>query len=141
MDRLTSKNLATLGAYLFGPRWQAPLARALRVDYSLVKHWKSGGRPVSRCKERAIAELVHETFSARMKLRQTSFLDMLASLSEETKAALLPTAADNVAESKSVLYEDMPGLTRLAREKSAAGFGESRPGPAAQFRSRETPDF
>jgi hypothetical protein len=126
MERLTPKDLTTLGVYLYGPRWQIALARALRVDYSLVKRWKSGGRPISKAKERAIAELVHETFSARVKLKQTSFIDMVAGLSSDTAAALL-----SIADDAARLYEDWPGLTRQSGERSGRPGGVSCPRPAA----------
>jgi hypothetical protein len=47
MTRLVSSDLTTLGIFLYGPRWQTRLARAIQRSDRSVRYWAAGDRPLS----------------------------------------------------------------------------------------------
>jgi hypothetical protein len=80
--RLTAADLEVLGVFLFGPRWQTALARALGCSDRLVRYWVSGRRPVSIAASRRIAELVRNKHGERMRRTRAYYLDMIGGLSD-----------------------------------------------------------
>jgi hypothetical protein len=82
VPRLHSSDLEVLGPFLFGPRWQRPLARALRRSDRLVRYWKSGQRPVIIAASARIEELVCSKHGERMRWLHATYLDMIAGLSD-----------------------------------------------------------
>lgn len=88
--RLQPDDLELLGIYLFGPRWQSALARAIHRDPRLVRRWKGAQRQVSRSASTLIEALCRDKHEARMRRTNTSFLLMVASLEDpELKGRLL----------------------------------------------------
>lgn len=81
MPRLHSTDLSMLGVYLFGPRWQSPLARALHCDARLVRFWVAQDRPVSCNASRRIEQLVRDKHSDQMRRLRGFYLDMVGGLS------------------------------------------------------------
>jgi hypothetical protein len=82
VPRLHSSDLEVLGLFLFGPRWQRPLARALRRSDRLVRYWKSGRRPVSVAASARIEELVRSKHGEQMRRLRATHPDMIAGLSD-----------------------------------------------------------
>jgi hypothetical protein len=88
--RLAGGDPETLGIYLFGPRWQCPLARAIGRSDRLVRYWKGGRRPVSIAASRQIEELVRAKHDEQMRRTRAYYLNMVAGLSNTgIKARLL----------------------------------------------------
>jgi hypothetical protein len=52
---LTAGDLATLGRYVFGPRWQAALAREMGVSRQIVVEWAASRRPLNAKRSLQIA--------------------------------------------------------------------------------------
>ena len=44
--QLTSEQLTERASALYGPEWQSPLARRIRVDARTVRRWKAGERDI-----------------------------------------------------------------------------------------------
>jgi hypothetical protein len=79
--RLLASDLAIVGVFLYGPRWQTPLARALRRSARLVRYWKAG-RPLSRAASVRLEALVRNKHGEQMRRTRALYLDMVASLSD-----------------------------------------------------------
>ena len=45
-DRVSPTDLASIGAALYGPRWQTELARALGVSDRTIRRWVSGATAI-----------------------------------------------------------------------------------------------
>jgi DNA-binding transcriptional regulator YdaS (Cro superfamily) len=88
--RIGPGDLAMLGCFLFGPRWQTALAREIGVSPRQMRRWKSGERRVSvRCSLR-IVELARERHRRRLRAIDDRYRDMAGSLlSKEARQALL----------------------------------------------------
>jgi hypothetical protein len=78
---LHSTDLNILGVYLFGSRWQCPLARALHCSDRLVRFWVAQARPVSRNASKRIEQLVRHKHSDQMRRLRGFYVDMIAGLS------------------------------------------------------------
>jgi len=79
--RLAADDLETLGVFLFGPRWQTPLARALHCNARLVRFWVAQARPISRNASKQIEQLVRHKHSEQMPRLRGFYLEMVAGLS------------------------------------------------------------
>jgi hypothetical protein len=80
--RLKACDLELVGRYLFGPRWQTALARALRRDPRLVRYWVASQRQVPRFAREQIERLLTEKHEQRMQRANAAFLHMIAGLSD-----------------------------------------------------------
>lgn len=107
--RLSAGELAVLGCYLYGRRWRAPLARALRVDYRLVRRWARGEIPVSARCSALILELVRRRRIARraaiealLAVTERRYRAMLDGLSAGARTALVMSVADLTSEGATV---------------------------------------
>jgi hypothetical protein len=83
MARLLTSDLVIIGVFLYGPRWQTPLARALHRSTRLVRYWKAG-RPLSKAVSTAIEALVRNKHGDQMRRTRAYYLDMIATLSDST---------------------------------------------------------
>lgn len=54
---MTPAQLESRSALLYGPDWQSPLARRIRVDARTVRRWKAGDRQIPDWVEWAIGML------------------------------------------------------------------------------------
>ena len=81
MPRLLAADLEILGLFLFGPRWQCAMARAIDRSDRLVRRWVAENRPVSIAASRLIERLTRDTHGRQMKQRRAAYLDMIGSLS------------------------------------------------------------
>lgn len=54
---MTPDELSRRAAALYGPDWQTPLARRLRVGVRSMRHWKAGDREIPDWLEWAIEVL------------------------------------------------------------------------------------
>jgi hypothetical protein len=82
MPRLLACDLEILGIFLFGPRWQCPLARAIHRDDRLVRRWLAEERPVSIAASRLIETLARDKHGEQMRRLRASYLNMIESLSD-----------------------------------------------------------
>jgi hypothetical protein len=80
--RLKACDLELVGHYLFGPRWQTALARALRRDPRLVRYWVASQRQVPRFAREQIERLLTQKHEQRMQRANAAFLHMVAGLSD-----------------------------------------------------------
>jgi hypothetical protein len=124
---LTVGDLSTLGIYLFGPRWQRPLARGLDVCDRLVWHWKAGDRPVSISASRKIVAKVRAKHERRMKMERATYLDMIAGLtSTQTKVLLIAMDLTELATDDQIRRAatvSVPALPTSTREVGIVGTG------------------
>ena len=81
--RLSSEDLLILGIYLFGPRWQSAMARAIHRNDRLVRRWVAQDKPVSLYASRLIEKLVRDKHGSQMRLTRSVYLAMIASLSNK----------------------------------------------------------
>jgi hypothetical protein len=79
-ERLHPDDLELLGIYLFGPRWQTALARAIGRDPRLVRRWVAAQRQVSHHASARIVALTLDKHKARIGRINADFLYMVASL-------------------------------------------------------------
>jgi hypothetical protein len=79
---LVASDLATLGIYLFGPRWQSAMARAIHRSDRLVRRWVAEDSLVSIVASATIEQLVREKHGRQMKYLRATYLNMIASLSD-----------------------------------------------------------
>jgi hypothetical protein len=78
---LLPADLEILGLFLFGPRWQCPMARAINRCDRLVRSWVAEERPISIAASRLIEQLTRDKHGAQMKQQRAAYLDMIGSLS------------------------------------------------------------
>jgi hypothetical protein len=106
---LTAGDLATLGRYVFGPRWQAALAREMGVSRQLIVYWASGKRPVTKQRSLQIAVLARAKHDRRVLAERSSYVAMSSTLaSEQARSVLLSMIANEV----SARVETIAALTR-----------------------------
>jgi hypothetical protein len=79
---LTAGDLETLGTYLFGPRWQSALARAIGCSARQVRRWLAAERQVSRTASLRIVALTLDKHRARLRQTNAAFLHMVAGISD-----------------------------------------------------------
>jgi hypothetical protein len=65
--RLAADYLETLGVYLFGPRWQSALARAIHRSDRLVRRWVAEESEVSVYASSRIEQLTRDKHSDQMR--------------------------------------------------------------------------
>jgi hypothetical protein len=95
--RLAAGDLETLGTFLFGPRWQTALARAIDRSDRQVRRWVAGERPVSIEASRRIEELVRAKHGQQMRVLRATFLDMIGSLADtEMRGRLMAMDLDEL---------------------------------------------
>jgi len=114
--RLAANDLETLGIYLFGPRWQRPLARAKHSD-RLVRYWKSEKRPVSIAASRQIEALVRAKHGRQMRRIRAYYLDMVATLT----AARIPQSRRDRTQGHRRPAAGLAGITPERRRKPVRG--------------------
>jgi hypothetical protein len=78
--RIGPGDLARLGCFLYGRRWQTALARAIPVDPRLVRRWFKGDRPVSPRCALIVVELACERHRGRIAALEARYQAMAASL-------------------------------------------------------------
>jgi hypothetical protein len=81
--------LATLGTFLFGPRWQCALARAIHYNDRQVRRWVGGKAAVSLYASELIEALTRDKHVHQMRRVRASYLAMVASLSDTPMRARL----------------------------------------------------
>ena len=87
--KFCAEDLALVGRYLFGPRWQTQLARALHRTPRLVRYW-AAGRLVPRHACERIAALMLQKQESRLRFDSSNFLYVVAGLKDrEMKEQLL----------------------------------------------------
>lgn len=95
--RLPLLDLAPLGIFLYGPRWQSALARDVHRTPRMVRRWVAGERPISVDASRLIAELVRNKHAHQMRWIRASYLGMVTGLSTSVfRAGLLAMDAGEV---------------------------------------------
>jgi hypothetical protein len=88
--RLQSCDLEILGIFLFGPRWQCPLARAIHRGDRLVRRWVAEERPVSIAASEMIEKLTRTKHGDQMRRLRANYLNMIGSLTDtQIRARLL----------------------------------------------------
>jgi hypothetical protein len=94
---LNPTDLGVLGRYLYGPRWQAPLARELKVSRTIMVEWANGSRPITEHRSQQITDLVRDRHDRRAAMERAGFLGMAESLaSPAARATLLAMIANEV---------------------------------------------
>jgi hypothetical protein len=87
---LHASDLKIIGVYLFGPRWQCQLARAIHYSERQMRYWVAEERPVSIAASARIEALVRHKHGQQMRRTRAFYLDMIAGLSDtRIKARLL----------------------------------------------------
>jgi hypothetical protein len=89
--RLSARDLAILGRYLFGARWKAALARELEVSVRIVKYWASGQRPTSVRRSAIIIALVQRRRETRLAAVQRGYAALVAALDAPPAALSITT--------------------------------------------------
>jgi hypothetical protein len=117
---LSRADLAVLGRYLYGPRWQSALAKELKVSRQAVVYWAGGQRPISEARTRRIAALARARHDKRVIVERLAYVEMAGSLtSMAAKAMLLAMITDEVqarlAAIATLTDEIERRITRLAR--------------------------
>lgn len=88
--KLCSEDLTLLGMYLFGPRWQTQLARALHRSPRLVRYWVAAQKEIPRHARERIAALLLKKHDNRVLFEQRNFLHLISVISDrEMKEHLL----------------------------------------------------
>jgi hypothetical protein len=80
--RLTAGDLKVLGTFLFGPRWQCALARAIGRSDRQLRRWVAGELLVSIQASRLIEELVRSKHGEQMRRLRAGYLNMIAGLTD-----------------------------------------------------------
>jgi hypothetical protein len=80
--RLPLCDLDVLAIYLFGPRWQSALARAVHRSDRQVRRWVAQEQPVSLYASALIEAMVRNKHSDQLRRLHVGYLNMIASLSE-----------------------------------------------------------
>jgi hypothetical protein len=75
--RLTTGDLEVLGIFMYGPRWQCALARAVHRNDRLVRRWVAEERPVSIAASRLIENLTRDKHGEQMRRLRAHYLDMI----------------------------------------------------------------
>ena len=88
---LSAADLEIIGIYLFGPRWQYALARAVNRSDRQVRRWAAGEVAVSLHASRLIEALVRDRHGQQMRRLRASYLAMIGSLSDTPMRARLLT--------------------------------------------------
>jgi hypothetical protein len=139
---LTAGDLATLGRYVFGPRWQAALAREMGVSRQLIVYWASGKRAITKQRSLQVAVLARARHDRRVLAERSAFVAMSSGLaSEQARNVLLSMIANEVAarvETITRLTQDVERtvakLSQIARHEAlrdhAAGGLATQPVPA-----------
>jgi hypothetical protein len=87
---LLAADLEIIGLFLFGPRWQCAMARAINRSDRLVRSWVAEDRPVSIAASHLIEKLTRDKHGGQMKHQRAAYLDTIASLScSQTRGRLL----------------------------------------------------
>ncbi len=95
--RLTARDIAALGRYLFKSRWQTALSLRLGVSRQIVVAWAGSKRPISRKHSSRIAEIVGQVHSRRKGQESASYLSLIRSIeSESAQAMMLAMLADEI---------------------------------------------
>ena len=89
---VSPSELAMLGVFLYGPRWQTALARSLNVAPRSVRRWRCGERRVGPEHARLIAALVRAKHLRRAAEASRSYLAMVEALSSPALCAALLAA-------------------------------------------------
>jgi hypothetical protein len=122
--RLQSCDLEILGIFLFGPRWQCPLARAIHRDDRLVRRWVAEERPVSIAASEMIEKLTRNKHGDQMRRLRANYLNMIGSLTDTQIRARLMTMdlgelrVDNQLRQAAALMETDLALALIARASS-----------------------
>jgi hypothetical protein len=82
MTRLVPSDLATLGIFLYGPRWQTRLARAIQRSDRIVRYWAAGDRMLSIAASARIEVLVRTKHGEQMRRTRAIYLDMVGGLTD-----------------------------------------------------------
>lgn len=85
---LSSRELEVLGVYLFGRRWQSPLARALGISGRHMRRLARGERPVSVRLAIAVTTMVRMRYASRERMLDWSWEGLLSTLSESAARQL-----------------------------------------------------
>ena len=90
---MTPDDLALFGRYLYGERWQTPMADALGIVPRMVRHWMSGERPIPVQRQAEIVRLARETHEWRLREEPKAWLAFVGSISGDGVRGLLTQKA------------------------------------------------
>jgi len=96
-SRLSATDIAVLGRYLFGSRWQTALSSRLGISRRIVSYWSGSKRPISRKYSRRIAQIVGERHNGRTAKERANYIGLIKSInSESARTLLLAMLADEI---------------------------------------------
>ncbi len=124
-SRLSAADVAVLGRFLFGNRWQKLLSERLGVSRQIVVAWAGSKRPVSRKYSSRIAGIVGSQHDRRRTRERATYLAMIQSLSSESARTLM---LEMLAAEIEVRVQAVSVLARNGRSTS----GSVSPQPARQ---------
>ena len=97
MPNLSAADLASLGRYVFGPRWQSALAREMGVSRTIVVEWAAGRRPLNPKRSLQIAVIARAKHDRRVLAERSSYVALCSALgSDAAKGVLLSMIANEV---------------------------------------------
>jgi hypothetical protein len=116
--RLPLADLAPLATFLFGPRWQTTLARAVHRSPRMVRRWAAGERPISAAASQRIVALVRDKHGRQMAWQRATYLAMIGALSASPLRAQLlamdlPLVPEVVVRPPAVAHPDCRTCARL----------------------------
>src|ERR1700720_2972421 len=88
-SRLSADDVATLGRFLFGNRWQTALSRRLGISRQIIVAWAGSKRPVSQKYSQEIAEMVGLVHGNRRTRERSRYIAMIESLNSESARILM----------------------------------------------------
>lgn len=87
---MTRGELHLLGLYLYGPRWQTRLARALAVDPRMVRYWAAGARSISERRAATIGTMARDRHLRRLSAERSHYIGIVeAVVSPGLRAVML----------------------------------------------------
>jgi hypothetical protein len=119
VPRLSAADLGVLGRYLYGPRWQAQLARELGVSRQLVVYWVGGKRPVSELQSRRIAMAARRRHDERVLRERAHYVEMCQGLASSSARALMLSMIANEIEARLGVIRAITGLIEGGLSKLA----------------------